>query len=245
MDLLPAIDIHAGRCVRLLRGDFDQETVYADDPVDVARGFGRSGARWIHVVDLDATRQGEPVHLDLVGRVCRSVASAVQVGGGVRSAAAAEALLEAGTRRVVLGTAAVEVPELVDELARCHPGRIAVGLDVRDGAVAVRGWEEDSGTPAGALLERFARSGVAAVVCTEIGRDGTMEGPDLAGLARLLAASPIPVIASGGVGSLLDLRRLALLRAGGRDLAGVVVGRALYEGRFAADEALRLLLGMA
>jgi phosphoribosylformimino-5-aminoimidazole carboxamide ribotide isomerase len=224
--------------VRLLRGDFAAETVYDADPVAVARRFEADGARWIHVVDLDAARTGEPANLATVAAIASAVTCPVQVGGGVRSPEAASALLDAGVTRVVVGTAAVEHPELVDELCRDHPARIAVGLDARGQEVAVRGWVEGSGTDLVALAQRFAASGVAALVVTEIGRDGTLEGPDLAQLRSVLAAVDIPVVASGGVGTLDDLRALDALEVNGRRLVGAIVGKALYEERFTVTEGL-------
>jgi phosphoribosylformimino-5-aminoimidazole carboxamide ribotide isomerase len=227
--------------VRLLRGEFAAETVYDADPVAVARRFAADGARWIHVVDLDAARTGEPANLDTVGAIAAAVDCAVQAGGGVRSVEAATALLGAGVQRVVVGTAAVEHPELVDDLCRRHPGRVAVGLDARGQEVAVRGWVEGSGTDLVGLGHRFAASGVAALIVTEIGRDGTLEGPDLGQLAGVLAAVELPVVASGGVGTLDDLRALDGLEVGGRRLVGTIVGRALYEERFTVAEGLAAL----
>jgi phosphoribosylformimino-5-aminoimidazole carboxamide ribotide isomerase len=227
--------------VRLLRGEFAAETVYDADPVAVARRFAADGARWIHVVDLDAARTGKPANLDTVGAIAAAVDCAVQAGGGVRSVEAATALLGAGVQRVVVGTAAVEHPELVDDLCRRHPGRVAVGLDARGQEVAVRGWVEGSGTDLVGLGHRFAASGVAALIVTEIGRDGTLEGPDLGQLAGVLAAVELPVVASGGVGTLDDLRALDGLEVGGRRLVGTIVGRALYEERFTVAEGLAAL----
>ena len=241
MDLYPAIDLRAGRCVRLHQGDFAAETVYDDDPVAVARAFALAGAQWIHVVDLDAARTGEPANLAVIERIVGAVDCNVQCGGGVRSVAAADALLLAGAARVVVGTAAVEHPELIDELCVRHPGRIAVGLDARGREVAVRGWVEGSGADLVELASRFEASGVDALIVTEIGRDGTMEGPDLEQLGTVLAATKIPVIASGGVGELSDILALAALEVRQRRLAGTIVGKALYEGRFRLAEALLIL----
>jgi phosphoribosylformimino-5-aminoimidazole carboxamide ribotide isomerase len=238
LTLYPAIDLRAGRAVRLTQGDFAAETVYADEPVAVARAFAVAGAAWIHVVDLDAARTGEPANLAAIEAITATVSCPVQVGGGVRSVEAAGALLLAGATRVVVGTAAVERPELVTDLCVSHPGRIAVGLDARGRAVATRGWTESSGAD---LLERAAAleaAGVAALIVTEITRDGTMTGPDLEQLGAVLEATATPLIASGGVGGLSDLRALAGLERAGRRLAGAVVGRALYEGRFSLAEAL-------
>jgi phosphoribosylformimino-5-aminoimidazole carboxamide ribotide isomerase len=229
--------------VRLLRGDFAAETVYDADPVGVAREFAAAGARWVHVVDLDAARTGSAANHDAIAAICAAVECPVQSGGGVRSVAAAEALLGAGVARVVVGTAAVEDPALVDRLCARHPGRIAVGLDARGRDVAVRGWTEGSGQDLLTLATRFEAAGVAALVVTEIARDGTLEGPDLAQLSAVLAAVATPVVASGGVGTIADLVALRDLDAGGRRLEGVIVGRALYERRFDVREALAALAG--
>lgn len=215
--------------------------MYDADPVGVARGFEASGAAWIHCVDLDAARTGEPANLDTVAAIAAAVSCPVQVGGGVRSVEAAHALLEAGVARVVVGTAAVEHPELVDELCAQHPGRVAVGLDARGQEVAVRGWVQGSGTDLVALGQRFATSGVAALIVTEIGRDGTLEGPDLGQLTTVLESVDLPVVASGGVGTLADLRALDGLAVGGKRLVGAIVGRALYEHRFTVAEGLAAL----
>jgi phosphoribosylformimino-5-aminoimidazole carboxamide ribotide isomerase len=230
--------------VRLRQGDFAAETVYDDDPVGVARAFALAGSEWIHVVDLDAARTGEPANLAVIEAIAAAVpATRIQAGGGVRSAAAAGALLLAGAARVVVGTAAVEDPGLVDDLCVMHPGCIAVGLDARGRDVAVRGWTEGSGRDLLELASGFEASGAAALVVTEIARDGTMEGPSLDQLREVLAATLMPVIASGGVGSLGDLEALADLEAGGRRLDGAIVGRALYEGRFTLGEALAQVQG--
>lgn len=227
--------------MRLRQGDFDAETVYDDDPVRVAHEFEASGAEWIHVVDLDAARTGDREHLEQIRLIVRRVTCRIEVGGGVRTAASAQELLDAGVERVVVGTAAVERPALVEELCQQYPGRIAVGLDARGNEVAVRGWVEGSGAQLISLAERFEGIGLAALIVTEIGRDGTLEGPAFGQLAAVLAASDIPVVASGGVGTLDDLRALARLRSADRGLAGIIVGRALYEGRFDVAAALATL----
>jgi phosphoribosylformimino-5-aminoimidazole carboxamide ribotide isomerase len=241
MELYPAIDLRGGRAVRLLQGDYGRETVYGDDPVAVAEGFAAAGARWIHVVDLDAARTGAPVNRPVVAAICAAVAgrARVQTGGGVRDEAAAAALADVGAARVVIGTAAMERPEVVTAIARRQP--VAVGLDARSGEVAVRGWLQGAGTHVLDVLPRFADAGVAALVVTEIGVDGTLAGPDLAGLAEVLARTDLAVIASGGVGTLDDLRALAALERSGRRLAGVITGKAIYEGRFDVTEALAAL----
>lgn len=238
LDLYPAVDLRDGRCVRLLQGDYDRQTVYGAEPVGQARAFAAAGAPWVHVVDLDAARSGVPRNRATVAAIAAAVDVPVQAGGGVRDDAAAEALLAAGVRRVVVGTAALDDPGWVRRLAARHPGRVAVGLDARGRDVAVRGWTEGSGRDLVELARQFDDAGVAALVVTEIGRDGTLAGPDLAQLSAVLAATRLDVVASGGVGSLEDVRRLASLDAGGRRLAGVVVGKALYEGLFSVREAV-------
>jgi phosphoribosylformimino-5-aminoimidazole carboxamide ribotide isomerase len=241
LTIYPAIDIRAGRAVRLHQGDFGAETIYDDNPVAVARAFALAGAEWIHVVDLDAARTGEPANLAAIEKIAGEVSCPVQVGGGIRSASAARVVLLAGATRVVVGTAAIEDPGLVDDLCAMHAGHIAVGLDAWGHEVAVRGWTEGSGHDLIATAERFAKSGVAALIVTEIGRDGTMEGPSLDQLRSVLEATEVPLIASGGIGGLGDLHALADLEAAGRRLAGAIVGRALYEGRFTLAEALRAI----
>ncbi len=239
MELFPAIDLRGGRCVRLYQGDYDRETVYGTDPVAVAVAFAQAGARWVHVVDLDAARTGVAENRPVIGEIARALApdTAVQAGGGVRDHAAAEALRTAGVARVVLGTAAVENPGLVKDLAAEHP--VAVGLDVRHGDVAVRGWTEASGRGLDEVLAGYADAGVAAVVVTEIARDGTLAGPDLDLFASVLGApGGIEVVASGGVGTLADLEALARLTAGGRRLTGAIVGKALHDGAFSVGEAV-------
>jgi phosphoribosylformimino-5-aminoimidazole carboxamide ribotide isomerase len=235
MTVYPAIDLRGGRCVRLWQGAYDRETVYGDDPVAVARGFAADGARWLHVVDLDGARAGRPLQADLVARICAAVPIPVQVGGGLRDAAAVEAVLGAGAARAVLGTVAVRDPTLAASLCRAHPGRIAIGLDARDGRLRVEGWTEGAETTALALAARAGDLGAAAIVYTDVGRDGTEQGPDLAGTRAVARAARVPVIASGGVGSLADLRALAALIADG--VAGAIVGRALYTGAVRLPEA--------
>jgi len=229
MELYPAIDIRGGRCVRLLRGDYGAETVYGDDPVAQARAFDAAGASWIHVVDLDAARSGEALNREAIAAIVSAVQAKVQAGGGVRDAASAEALFAVGVERVVVGTAAVDKPDFVRELAARRP--VAVGIDSKAGIVATEGWLAETGRSPLAVAEAFAADGVDAFVVTDIGRDGTLSGPDLNGLASMLAATGADVIASGGVGSHSDLAALAALRSNGRRLSGAIVGAAIYEGR--------------
>jgi phosphoribosylformimino-5-aminoimidazole carboxamide ribotide isomerase len=240
-DLYPAIDLRDGRCVRLYQGDYARETVYDDDPVRVARSFADAGARWIHVVDLDAARSGSAANLSVIEAICAAVPCAVQSGGGVRSVEAAGALVHAGVRRVVVGTAAIERPALVEELCLLHPGRVAVGLDARGAEVAVRGWERGTGADLFDTAARFEHAGVAALVVTSIAVDGTLEGPDVEQLAGVLGVTAVPVVASGGVGTLDDVVALQRLHVDGRALAGVIAGKAIYEGRLTVADALGAL----
>jgi phosphoribosylformimino-5-aminoimidazole carboxamide ribotide isomerase len=249
MELFPAIDLRDGRCVRLRQGDYAQETVYGDDPVAVAVSFAEAGAPWIHVVDLDAARGDAPRNRPIISALSTAVAEygvRVQTGGGVRDRAAAEALREHGVARVIIGTAAVRRPELVAEIAAQWPGGAVVGLDFRHHAdgrceVAVQGWTEGSGLDLFDLVAKFSDSGAAAFVVTEISRDGMLVGPDVAGLSAVLARTHVDVIASGGVSSLDDLVALGSVNVDGRTLAGVITGKAIYEGRFNVEDALAVL----
>ena len=237
--LFPAIDILGGRCVRLLQGDYGQETAYGNDPVAQAQAFQDAGATWVHVVDLDAARTGDPVNRQVVAEVAATLDVPVQAGGGGRTLNDARTLFDAGVSRVVMGTAAIENPNLVDEVAGL--GRVAVGLDIRGEEVAVRGWTKGSGLLLNDALERFSIRSTDAFVITQIERDGTLQGPDLAGLAAALAATEVDVVASGGVGRPSDLNDLADLVVAGRRLAGIVLGRALYEGTVDLATAIRAL----
>lgn len=239
MDLYPAIDLRGGKVVQLVQGDFDREAVHADDPVEVALGFEAAGVSWIHMVDLDAARTGEAHNRDLIARVCDAVSIPVQAGGGVRSVEAASALADAGVARVVMGTAAVQDPSLVAEVSAFQP--VALGLDVRGREVSIKGWTEGSGLDIADALDRLAGSGVTAVVVTQIQGEGLLGGPDLDGLADLLALTDLDVIASGGVGRLEHLLALADLDRGGRRLAGAIVGTAIYEGHVDVAEAVTAL----
>jgi phosphoribosylformimino-5-aminoimidazole carboxamide ribotide isomerase len=239
MDLFPSIDVLGGRVVRLLRGDYEAETVYDDDPVAVARRFADSGAAWIHVVDLDAARDGGDANLGAIEAICAGVNARVQSGGGVRSINDASERFAAGVHRVVVGSAAVEAPGLVEELAAMHPGRVAVGLDARVRDVAIHGWTEETGLDLVGLAQRFATiPGLGALVVTGIDRDGTLQGPDVDQLREVLVAVNTPLVASGGVGSLDDLRELAAVKHGGRRFSGAIVGRAIYEKRFTVVEGI-------
>jgi phosphoribosylformimino-5-aminoimidazole carboxamide ribotide isomerase len=239
MELFPAIDLHDGVAVRLVQGDFSRRRTYGD-PVELARRYVAGGARWIHVVDLDGARTGTPVNRAIVLAITEAVDVAIQVGGGIRTKPDAAALLGDGVARVVLGTAAVRDPELVTRLADAFPGQIVVGLDHRGGGadVAVAGWEGGGGTTLVEALERIDAMPLAAVVVTAIERDGTMGGPDLDGLRRVLELSSHDVVASGGVRDRADLAALAALEGNGRHLAGAIVGMALVEGGIGIEEAV-------
>lgn len=243
LQALPAIDLREGRCVRLYQGDFDRETVYGDDPVAQARAFEAEGADWIHVVDLDAARSGTAANRDVIRAIAEAVEVPVQCGGGVRSETDAEALAECGVSRVVIGTAALERPALVERVATRQS--VAVGIDARGDDVAVHGWESGSGRSPVEVARQFADVGVDALVVTEISRDGTMDGPDVGGLGSVLAVAGCEVIASGGIGTLDHLRALRAVSADGRTLGGVIMGRALYERAFTLSEAVRVLGGSA
>ena len=238
MILFPAIDLKDGQCVRLVQGDMDRASVFNDDPAAQARAFAEAGCRWLHVVDLNGAGAGRPVNSGSVARILEAVSVPVQLGGGIRELATIEDWLEAGVARVVLGTAAARSPALVKAACRAFPGRIAVALDGRDGRIAVEGWAETSSLDEYELARMFEDAGVAAAIRTNIARDGTMEGPDIEATIALARAISIPVVASGGVGSLADLE--ALKQRGNGLLVGVIVGRAIYEGRVGVGEAVRL-----
>jgi phosphoribosylformimino-5-aminoimidazole carboxamide ribotide isomerase len=239
--LYPAIDLRGGRCVRLEKGDAARQTVYADDPLAVAAGFAAAGARWLHVVDLDAAF-GEGSNRALIGRLAAECPLAVQTGGGLRRIEDLEEVLEVGARRVVIGTAAVENPALVDEaLARWGPERVAVGLDARGRTPALRGWREPSGADLFGLGRTLAARGVTTLVHTDIERDGMLGGPNLELSAALAEASGAEVIVSGGVSGMDDVRAALRRARAGAAIGGMIVGKALYEARFDLAEAIRLL----
>jgi len=239
MILFPAIDLKEGRCVRLRQGDMAQATVFNDDPAAQARAFAQEGFDWLHVVDLDGAFAGRPANADAIRRILGASKLALQLGGGIRDLATVEAWLERGVRRVVLGTAAVRDPAFVKAAARKFPGQVAVGIDARDGRVAVEGWAATSDLEVEALARRFEDSGVCALIHTDIARDGMLAGLDLEATLALAETVDIPVIASGGLASMEDIGRLAEPRCA--RLAGAIVGRALYDGRIDARAALALL----
>ena len=231
-----AVDIAEGRCVRLLQGRFGSETVYSDDPVEVARGWCRAGARWLHVVDLDGARTGTPANRHLVLEVASQTSCAVQAGGGLRTLEDVESALAAGARRVVLGTVALEDPAALRLVCSHHGARIATSLDARGGELATHGWTVGTGVGVLDAVAAFEAAGTSMFIYTDVARDGTMAGPDLGGLTRLTKATAVPVVASGGISSLVDLRAVAGLRRLG--VVGAIVGRALYDRKFTIEEAI-------
>ena len=239
LTIYPAIDLKDGQCVRLRRGDMDQATVYADDPGAQAKLWQNSGFAWLHVVDLNGAFAGKPVNAAAVRSILASVTVPVQLGGGIRDLPGIAAWLEAGITRVILGSAAAKNPPFVLEACKAFPGRIAVGIDARDGFVATEGWAETSTMPAAELGLRFEDAGVSAIIYTDIGRDGMLSGLNLDQTVALSARLTTPVIASGGVGSPGDLAALKRAAAG-TQIEGVIVGRALYDGRVDPAEALAL-----
>jgi phosphoribosylformimino-5-aminoimidazole carboxamide ribotide isomerase len=238
MLIIPAIDLKDGRCVRLLQGDMRAETVYAEEPTEAALRWAAAGARMLHVVDLDGAVSGKPGNRRAIARIIEAVRVPVQIGGGVRSAETVQDYLEMGAVRVIVGTAAIKDPAFVQAVCRDHPGRVAAGIDARRGRVAVEGWLEATDMPAVELAQRLEDSGVAAIVFTDILRDGMQGGPNIAETRRLAEAVGIPVIASGGVGGLAHIRELLPLEPVG--VVGVITGKALYSGAldFAAAQAL-------
>ena len=238
MILYPAIDLKDGKCVRLLRGEMEAATVFNDDPAAQARAFEAAGCGWLHLVDLNGAFAGQPVNAAAVEAILASVTVPTQLGGGIRDMGTIEGWLAKGLARVILGTVAVRDPGLVREAARAFPGRVAVGIDARGGRVAVEGWAETTEMTAVDLARRFEDAGVAAIIYTDIDRDGAMGGPNIEATAALARAVSIPVIASGGVSSMEDLRAL---KACGAALDGVISGRALYDGRIDLAEAVALL----
>ena len=234
MILYPAIDIRDGKAVRLAQGDYERETAYDDDPVAAARRWTEGGARWLHVVDLDGAKAGEPVNLDHVRRIVAAVDVPVQLGGGLRDSKKVEEAISAGVERVVLGTAAVRDPALAEAVALAHGERVVASLDARSGKVAAEGWTEESELEVTAAVAALGERGIRRFVYTPVEVDGLMEGPDLGSLRRVAEATDGEVIYSGGVGSIDDLRELAGL--GLENVGGVIVGRALYERRFTVAE---------
>jgi phosphoribosylformimino-5-aminoimidazole carboxamide ribotide isomerase len=237
--LFPAIDLKEGRCVRLIQGDMDQATVFNDDPAAQGAAFEAQGFEWLHVVDLDGAFAGKPMNAAAVEAVLKRIKIPVQLGGGIRDMKTVEGWLAKGVSRVIIGTAAVRDPDFVREAARLHPGRVAVGIDAKDGLVAVEGWAQTSTLTAEELGRRFEDAGVAAIIYTDIARDGILKGLNIPMTLALARAVEIPVIASGGLGSMADIERLT--QPDCAILGGAISGRALYDGRIDPDQALALL----
>ncbi|MEJ8574977.1 1-(5-phosphoribosyl)-5-[(5-phosphoribosylamino)methylideneamino]imidazole-4-carboxamide isomerase [Microbaculum marinum] len=243
MILFPAIDLKDGRCVRLVRGDMQAATVFSDDPAAQARDFEAAGFAWLHVVDLNGAFEGKSVNAPAVEAILKAVSVPIQLGGGIRDMAGIDTWLTRGIRRVILGTVAVRDPELVRQACAAFPGRIVVGIDARGGKVAVEGWAETSELTAVELAKMFEDAGVAAIVYTDIDRDGILTGLNIDSTLELARAVSIPVIASGGLASIDDVKRL--LRPDCAILEGAISGRALYDGRLDAAEALKLIADAA
>ncbi len=239
MILYPAIDIRGGQAVRLTQGDYERETAYDADPVDAAKRWAGEGAEILHVVDLDGAKAGEPRNLDAIGRIAAAVECPIQVGGGLRDEASVAAVLDAGAERVVIGTAALRDPELLAAALEAHGDRVVVSVDARDGKVSLAGWTEASDVDVANAVADLGERGVARFLCTAIEVDGTMEGPAMAELTRIAAATQAQIIASGGVGDLSHLESLA--REAAPNVEGAIVGRALYERKFTVAEAITAL----
>lgn len=237
MDVIPAIDLLEGQCVRLYQGDYERSEVFDPDPVAVARRWASEGASRLHLVDLDGAKTGSPMNQPVIAAIVEAVEIPVQVGGGLRDRQRVSAMLDLGVQHVVLGTVAVENPEEVGRLCDAFPGHIIVGIDARDGKVATRGWLETSEVEAIDLAQQMARLGVESIIYTDIHRDGTLKGPNKAALRALADATPLPIIASGGVSSVTDLLSLLSLEPIG--VRGAIVGRALYTGAIKLSEALQ------
>jgi phosphoribosylformimino-5-aminoimidazole carboxamide ribotide isomerase len=237
--LYPAIDIRGGQAVRLLQGDYARETTYDADPVDAAKRWAEEGAEFLHVVDLDGAKAGEPRNLDAVRRIAAAVECPIEVGGGLRSDESVAAVLEAGARRAVIGTAAIRDPEFLQTMVNAYADRIVVSVDTRGGQVALAGWTEGSGIDFSDAIAALSRRGVSRFLCTAIELDGTMEGPAIDQLNEIAAVTSSAVIASGGIGDLSHLEALALEAA--PTIEGVIVGRALYERKFSVAEAIAAL----
>ncbi len=238
MILFPAIDLKDGRCVRLTRGEMESATVFNDDPAAQARAFAEAGFRWLHCVDLNGAFEGQSVNAAAVKAIRAAIDLPIQLGGGIRDIKAVEAWLGAGITRVILGTVALTNPALVKEAARTFPGRIVVAADAKGGRIATEGWSETTELTPAELMERFLDVGVAAVLYTDVDRDGLLKGVNVASTAQLARSIDIPVIASGGVSGMADIE--ALVAAREPNIEGVVIGRALYDGRLSARDALRL-----
>ncbi|MEC4882092.1 MAG: 1-(5-phosphoribosyl)-5-[(5-phosphoribosylamino)methylideneamino]imidazole-4-carboxamide isomerase [Scytonema sp. PMC 1070.18] len=237
MEVIPAIDLLEGRCVRLYQGDYERSQIFSENPVEVAQQWVEQGATRLHVVDLDGAKTGELVNLKTIEEITQAIAVPIQIGGGIRDRSRVEQLLDLGVQRVILGTIAVEQPQLVQQLCQEFPGQIVIGIDARNGLVATRGWKETSEVSAIQLAIQMQEFGATAIIYTDIHRDGTLSGPNVDALRSLASTISIPVIASGGVSSITDL--LSLLALEPQGVTGAIVGRALYTGDISLREAVR------
>ena len=235
-NVFPAIDLIDGKCVRLLQGEYSSETQYSDDPISQALSFQEEGASWIHIVDLDAARTGIANNASIIEKIASQLEIPVQVGGGIRDLERARLIFDSGVTRIVIGTAAIENPSLLEEVVSI--GRVAIAVDLKGNKVAVHGWKKKTDLSYTDLFERFEKTGVDAYIVTHIERDGTLEGPDIDAYKNIISSTTKDVIASGGVGSIDDLRDLSLLDVNGKNLRGVIVGRAFYEGKFSLSQAI-------
>lgn len=238
MMIIPAIDLKEGKCVRLLQGDPRQEAIYSENPVEMARQWEEKGAEFLHVVDLDGAFSGVPVHLDLIGRIAKAVQIPIQVGGGIRSLESIMQVLQQGAKRVILGTRAVGSPLFLKEVCRRFEGQILLGIDARGGYVATEGWTKSTKLKAMDFARQVSRYALDAIVYTDISRDGMLEGPNLAGLSEIAGAISLPLIASGGISSLDDVRAIMALETKG--IVAMIIGKALYSGRIDLGEVIAL-----
>ena len=238
MIVIPAIDLKEGRCVRLVQGDMNQETVYSDTPVEMARHWESQGAELLHVVDLDGAVEGRPKNLELIQQIVKALTIPVEVGGGIRTAETIKSYLNAGVDRVVIGTRAAEDPEFIAQVCKAYPGKIVAGIDAKGGYVAVRGWTDTSSRPATELAKEMEAAGVAAIIFTDIQRDGMETGPNIESTKSLAETVDLPVIASGGIAGLKDIEALLAVESAG--IAGAITGRAIYTGALNLKEAIAL-----
>ncbi|MCA9247650.1 MAG: 1-(5-phosphoribosyl)-5-[(5-phosphoribosylamino)methylideneamino]imidazole-4-carboxamide isomerase [Planctomycetales bacterium] len=240
MQIWPAIDLRDGKCVRLVQGDYQREMIFGEDPAAMARQWVEQGAECLHLVDLDGAKEGRPRNLDAVRDILAAIDVPCELGGGIRDEATVEQLLELGVSRLVMGTAALKAPDRFREIVRRFPDRLVLGIDARGGQVATEGWLDNSETPAAELAQQFAGEPIAAIVYTDIARDGMLNGPNLEETRKMRQATEIPIVASGGVTTVADIAKLTQL-----DVAGAIVGRALYEGNLTLADALAAAKGSA
>ncbi len=238
IEIIPAIDLLEGKCVRLLQGNYAEVTEFNTNPIDQALTWQSMGATRLHLVDLDGARTGKPINNQTIKSITEVLTIPIQIGGGIRTIERAEELIKVGVDRIILGTIAIEKPKIIQELANRHPKKVVIGIDVKDGMVATRGWINQSDIVSAELVQRFSETELAAIICTDISTDGTLEGPNIEFLKEIAAISKIPVIASGGVGSMSDI--ISLLPLEDYGVCGVIVGRALYDNKINLTEAIKV-----